>query len=61
MDSAVKKVIVSDFYDGFSIDIFFNDGRKKETFSFDQEDNRLAMKSMFKLLGVKEVRYQEVC
>ena len=61
MDSAVKKVIISDYSDGFSIDVFFNNGKKQETFSFDQEDTRLAMKNMFTMLGVKDVRYQEVC
>ena len=61
MDSDVKKVIVSDYSDGFSIDVFFSNGRKQETFNFNQEDTRLAMKNVFKMLGVKDVRYQEVC
>ena len=61
MKTAVKKVIVSDYSDGFCIDVFFNDGRKQETFNFNQEDNRLAMKNMFILLGVENVHYQEVC
>lgn len=61
MGSTVKKIIVSDYNDGFSIDVFFKDGKKKETFDFNQEDTRLAMTDMFKAIGVENVHYQVVC
>lgn len=56
---SVKKVIVSEYSDGFSVDVFLEDGTR-EAFSFDQEDNKQAMVALFKMIGVKEVRYQEV-
>lgn len=57
--SAVKKVIISDFYDGFSIDIFLDDGTHEE-FTINQEDTKEGLIEVFKMLGIKEVRYQEV-
>lgn len=56
----VKKVIISDYSDGFAIDVFFAGEKKSESYNFNQEDNRSEMKKLFKALGIKEVRYQEV-
>lgn len=56
----VKKVIISDYSDGFCVDLFFTDGRESLSYNFNQEDNRSEMKKLFKALGIKEVRYQEV-
>jgi len=57
----VKKVIVSDYSDGFAVDVFFKDGEKKiETFTFDHEETHLGLKGLFQALGVKDVVYQEV-
>lgn len=60
MDAAVKRVVVSDYNDGFCVDVFFNDGRKQKTFDFNQEDTREGMKALFETLGIKNVYYQEV-
>jgi len=57
----VKKVIVSDYSDGFAVDVFFKDGEKKiETFTFDHHDTHLGLKNLFQVMGVKDVVYQEV-
>lgn len=57
----VKKIIVSDYYDGFSVDLFLQGDKTPITFYFDQEDTREKMKELFETLGVKNVIYQEVC
>ena len=56
----IKKVIISDYYDGFSIDLYFKEGGRHETFSFNQEDDRTALKEMFEMMGVAKVIHQEV-
>ena len=55
----IKKIIVGEYCDGFSVDVFFHEG-KTRTFSFDQEDNKKEMINLFKLLGVDNVKYVEV-
>jgi len=56
----VKKVIISDYADGFCLDVFFNGDRKSESFNFDHAETRVALTEVFKALGVKDVHYQEV-
>ena len=57
----VKKVIVSDYSDGFAVDVFFKDGERKiETFTFDHAETHAGLKHLFSALGVKDVVYQEV-
>jgi hypothetical protein len=57
----IKKVIVSDYSDGFAVDLFFKDGRQIETFTFDHNEPHENLKNLFKAIGIKEVVYQEVC
>jgi hypothetical protein len=55
---SVKTIVVSEACDGFSISLLYENGNN-ETYTFDQEDTKEELVSVFKALGFNS-NYEEV-